>query len=230
MQSASRTDASSSMQNFSFQAHACDACAGSTVLAEEHTNSCRRSVRESRSACSMLYDATFFKASFQSSTGSPRDRNVLPSSSRGSLRREYSDRDNDRMPQNSRLASYRPVSQLPEVCLPSLELNSVFFIHAKCRPAMYAPKHRQVALKLSYKHAHYDLQSQGCLSAECSMPEVLPLRRSQQPGRFVRIAACLPGEQPPTKLVPTWTTQGVIELDHVVYPLFNKPWALTRVS
>ncbi|CAK0786275.1 hypothetical protein CVIRNUC_009488 [Coccomyxa viridis] len=51
--------------------------------------------------------------------------------------------------------------------------------------------------------------------------------RSQQPGRFVRIAACLPGENAPTKLVPTWTTQGVIELDHVVYPLFNKPWALS---
>ncbi|CAL5226830.1 g9694 [Coccomyxa viridis] len=50
--------------------------------------------------------------------------------------------------------------------------------------------------------------------------------RSGQPGRFVRIAACLPGEGAPTDLVPTWKTEGIVDVGGIVYPLFNKPWAL----
>lgn len=67
----------------------------------------------------------------------------------------------------------------------------------------------------------------------CSSPEwksmQLNFRRSGQPGRFLRIAACLPGEGKPTALVPTWTTEGVLDVGHIQYPLFNKPWALSKV-
>ncbi|CAL8464127.1 g3662 [Coccomyxa elongata] len=55
--------------------------------------------------------------------------------------------------------------------------------------------------------------------------------RSGQPGRFVRIAACREDEalqDGPSKLVPTWVTEGVSQVGNIVYPLFNKAWAIKQ--
>lgn len=48
----------------------------------------------------------------------------------------------------------------------------------------------------------------------------------KQPGRFVRVAACQPGQAANTGVVPTWVTQGVDTVDRITYPLFNKAWAI----
>lgn len=59
------------------------------------------------------------------------------------------------------------------------------------------------------------------------------LNRSGQPGRFVRIAACREDEalqDGPSKLVPTWVTEGVWQVGNIVYPLFNKAWAIKQVT
>ena len=152
MQSAFCIDASSSMQQPSCPANTCYTCAGSFVPAQEHTHSCRHPLSEYSPPHGMLYGATFSEASSQSSTGPARERSVSPSSSRDSLRREYVDRDNDRMPQNSRLASYRPVSQLPEVCLHSNQLIVLLLIDTRGRHAMYKNTRWQVAPTFGYKH------------------------------------------------------------------------------
>lgn len=52
------------------------------------------------------------------------------------------------------------------------------------------------------------------------------MRRVSQPGRFVRVAACQPGEAANAGLVPTWVTEGVATVDRITYPLFNKAWAI----
>ncbi|KAK9918893.1 hypothetical protein WJX75_007917 [Coccomyxa subellipsoidea] len=55
--------------------------------------------------------------------------------------------------------------------------------------------------------------------------------RSGQPGRIMRIAACRgddPLERFPSDLVPNWMTEGVWEVEHIVYPLFNKAWAIKQ--
>ena len=44
----------------------------------------------------------------------------------------------------------------------------------------------------------------------------------------MRIAACHAGERAPSQLVPTWTTVGVDNVDHITYPLFNKAWAIAQ--
>ena len=67
--------------------------------------------------------------------------------------------------------------------------------------------------------------SQGDCATEF-LEYLYPHRRAKQPGRFVRIAACLPGKGLPTPLVPTWVTEGVEYVDHITYPLFNKAWAI----
>ena len=148
MQSASRTDASSSMQRSSCPVHACYLCAGSVVPAQEYTDSCHRSLSEHDPIHSMLYGAACTKASSQSSTSPPRGRYICPSSSRRSVRCEYVDRDNDRMPPNSRLASYRPVSQLPQVYQHSHQLISIFIT---ARHAVYDSRHWQAAPNLVCK-------------------------------------------------------------------------------
>lgn len=59
------------------------------------------------------------------------------------------------------------------------------------------------------------------------------VNRSGQPGRFVRIAACRKDEAlqgGPSKLVPTWVTEGVSQVGNIVYPLFNKAWAIKQVG
>lgn len=48
----------------------------------------------------------------------------------------------------------------------------------------------------------------------------------------MRIAACRgddPLEKSPSDLVPNWMTEGVWEVEHIVYPLFNKAWAIKQV-
>ncbi|EIE24798.1 hypothetical protein COCSUDRAFT_41089 [Coccomyxa subellipsoidea C-169] len=56
-------------------------------------------------------------------------------------------------------------------------------------------------------------------------------RRSGQPGRMMRIAACRaedPSETPPSDLTPNWVTEGIWKVENVVYPLFNKAWAIKQ--